>query len=70
MEMQANRNVLRDHRFLPVFPPGKAIRDWLTRNLTNEKVAEVGLALAVAIALCYLAFTVYQAAQSYTIYAH
>jgi|GEM_PF-2555729 len=68
--MQANRNALREHRHLPVFPTGDSLKQWLSRNLTNEIAAEAGLALAAAVSLCYLAIRIYQGVQTYTIYTY
>ena len=68
--MQANRNVLREHRFLPVFPTRDSLKEWLARNMTNEIAAEIGLALAAAVSLCYLATRIYQGLQNYAIYIY
>lgn len=70
MEMQANRNALREHRFLRGFPVGDSLKEWLARNITNEIVGEVSLALVAAVSLCYLAIRIYQGLQNYAIYTY
>ena len=68
--MQANRNALREHRFLPGFPARDSLKEWLARNITHEIVAEVSLALVAAVSLCYLATRIYQGLQNYAIYTY
>lgn len=68
--MQADRNALREHRFLPVFPIWDSLKVRLKRNMTNEIAAEIGLALAASVSLCYLAARIYQGVHSYTIYTY
>lgn len=70
MELQANRNALREHRFLPGFPTRDSLKEWLARNITSEIVSEVSMALAAAVSLCYLATRIYQGLQNYTIYTY
>ena len=68
--MQADRNALREHRFLPVFPIWDSLKVRLKRNMTNEISAEIGLALAAAVSLCYLAVRIYHGVQTYAIYTY
>ena len=68
--MQANRNALREHRLLPVFPTRDSLKEWLNRKVTNELAAEIALALAAAVSLFYLATRIYQGVQSHTIYTY
>lgn len=68
MKMHVNRNVLRAHRHLPVFPTGDWLKKRLAGKMTNETAAEVSLALAAAVALCYLAIRIYQGVQTCAIY--
>jgi len=46
------------------------LKAWLNRNMTNEMVAEVGLALAAAVSLFFLATRIYQGLQNYAIYTY
>ena len=68
--MQTNRHALREHRHLPAFPTGDSLKEWLAKNMEKEIAAEVGLALAAALSLCYLATRIYQGVQSYAIYTY
>ena len=68
--MQVNRNALRGHRHSPAFPTGDSLKEWLVRNMTNEIVAEVSLALVAALSLCYLGIRIYQGVQTYAIYTY
>ena len=68
--MQSNRNALREHRFLPEFPTGDSLKEWMARTVTHEIAAEVGLALAAALSLYYLAIRIYQGVQTYSIYTY
>jgi hypothetical protein len=70
MKMQAHRNALHGHRHLPAFPSRDAWREWLNRNMTNGIAAEVGLALAAAASLFYLAVRIYEGVQHYAIYTY
>ena len=68
--MQAHRNTLQGHRHLPTFPSGESLKEWLNRNMTNEIKAEVGLALAAAASLLYLAAMFFEGVPSYEIYTY
>lgn len=70
MKVQVNRNALREHGHLPVFPTGDSLKEWLTRNMTHEIAAEITLALAAAASFWYLATRIYQGVQSYAIYTY
>jgi hypothetical protein len=70
MEMKASRNTIRLHRPVDVLSPWEDVKEWARRNVTNEKVAEVGLSLAAAVSLCYLGSRIYVGLQNYVMYAY
>ena len=68
--MKASRTTIRLHRPVDVSSPWEAVKEWARRNVTNEKVAEIGLSLAAAVSLCYLGERVYVGLQNYVMYAY
>ena len=68
--MKTNRNTVRVYGAGGVPSAWHAVEKWAKRNVTNEKVAEVSLALAAAVSLCYLGSRVYVGLQNYLMYAY
>lgn len=68
--MKASRNTVRLHRDADLSSFWEELRDWVRRNVTNEKVAEVGLAFATAVAVCCLGSRLYAGMQNYVMYAY
>ena len=68
--MKASRHTVRLHRTFAVPSVREDVKVWARRNITNEKVAEVGLSLASAVSLCYLGSKIYVGIQNYVMYAY
>jgi hypothetical protein len=70
MNMKASRNTVRLQRALNAPSAWQDAKDWARRNLSNEAVAEVSLALAAALSLCYVGARIYVGLQNYVMYAY
>ena len=68
--MKASRNTARVHRNADVSSLWQDAKEWVKRNITNERVAEVVLSFATAASLCYLGSRMYVALQNYAMYAY
>jgi len=68
--MLASRMTLREHVAHSFSPALDAVKQWVRRNVTNEKIAEVTLALAAAVSICYLGSRIYTALQNHMLYAY
>ena len=68
--MKANRNTVRLHGPVDLISFRREVKGWVERNNRNEKIAEVGLALATAVSLCYLGSRIYVGLQHYCLYAY
>ena len=70
MEMKAIRNTIRVRGTADVPSLWEEVKEWARRNVTNEKVAEVGLSLAAAVSIFYLGSRLYEGLQNYVLYAY
>jgi hypothetical protein len=70
MEMLAIRMTLREQVARSFSPTLDAVKQWVRRNITNEKIAEVTLAFAAAVSICYLGSRIYEALQNHMLYAY
>jgi hypothetical protein len=70
MEMLARRITLREHVTLGLSPALDAVKQWVRRNITNEKVAEVTLAFGAAVTIGYLGSMIYAGLQNHMLYAY
>jgi hypothetical protein len=68
--MKTNRNTIRVYGDVRMSSAWHEVKKWAKKNVTNEKVAEVSLALAAAVSLCYLGSRVYVGLQNYLMYAY
>lgn len=68
--MKASRNTVRLHANVDVSSLFEDVKEWARRNITHQKVAEVGLSLAAAVSLCYLGSSIYVGLQNYVMYAY
>ena len=68
--MKASRNTVRVDRTVDVSSVWHDVKEWARRNVTNEKVAEVGLSLAAAVSLCYLGSRICVGLQNCVVYAY
>ena len=68
--MMASRITLREHVALSLSPALDAVKQWARRNITNEKIAEVTLAFAAAVSICYLGSMIYAGLQNHMLYAY
>ena len=68
--MSASRVTLRKRGALSLSPALDAVKQWVRRNITNERVAEVTLAFAAAVSICYLGSRVYATLQNHKLYAY
>lgn len=68
--MKASRNTVRLHRGVDSSSAWEDIKEWARRNITSEKIAEVGLSLAAAVSICYLGSRIYAGLQNYVMYAY
>jgi hypothetical protein len=68
--MKATRNTVRLNRTVDMPSVWEDVKKWARRNITKEKVAEVGLALATAVSICYLGSRIYVGLQNYAMYAY
>ena len=68
--MMASRITLREHVALGLSPALDAVKQWARRNITNEKIAEVTLAFAAAVSICYLGSMIYAGLQNHMLYAY
>jgi hypothetical protein len=68
--MSASRVTLRKRGALSLSPPLDAVKQWVRRNITNERVAEVTLAFAAAVSICYLGSRIYTTLQNHMLYAY
>ena len=68
--MKATRNTARLHRAAEVSSILEGVKEWAKRNITKEKVAEVGLASATAVAISFLGSSLYLGLQNYSVFAY
>ena len=68
--MKATRNTVRLHRGVDSNSVWEDVKEWARRNITNEKIAEVGLSLAAAVSICYLGSRIYAGLQNYVVYGY
>jgi len=70
MKMPAMRNVLREHGTADFWGFWDELKERVRRNVTNEKIAPIGLAFAGAGSMCYVAVRIVQGVQSLMVYAY
>ena len=68
--MMASRITLREHVALSLSPALDAVKQWVRRNIKNEKIAEVTLAFGAAVTICYLGSMIYTGLQNHMLYAY
>jgi len=68
--MSASKMTLREHGAHRFSPALEGVKQWVRRNATNEKIAEVTLAFATAVSICYLGSRIYTALQNQMLYAY
>jgi len=68
--MSASRMTRREHVAHSFSPAVDGVKQWVRRNVTNEKIAEVTLAFAAAVSICYLGSRIYEALQNHMLYAY
>ena len=68
--MLASRITLRKHVTLNLSPAVDAVKQWVRRNITKEKIAEVTLAFAAAVSIFYLGSRIYTGLQNHMLYAY
>jgi hypothetical protein len=68
--MKTSRDSVRLHRTVDPYSVWEDVKGWARRNITNEKVAEVGLSLATAVSICYLGSRLYVGLQNYALFAY
>jgi len=68
--MKATRGTVRLHRGVDRSSAWDDLKEWARRNVTSEKVAELGLSLAAAVSLCYLGSRIYVGLQNYIVYGY